>query len=72
MLMANVMSWKSLFCYNNIDKHMIGQQPVKWKYYSIMSNGAKDTFFEGYVSFSKNLQYQFTGISRGEHVIFFD
>ena len=71
-LKANVISWKSLFCYENIEKHLIGQQPVKCKDYSSLSNGAKDTFFEGYVSFRKKLQYKFTGISRGEHDIVFD
>ena len=71
-LKANVMSWKSLFCYDNIEKHLIGQYPVKWKHYSSLSNGAKDTFFEGYVSFRNNLQYKFTGVSRGEHGIVFN
>ena len=69
---ANVMSWKSVFHYENIKKHLIGQYPDKWKGYLSLSNDAKDIFFKGAVSFYNNLQSHFFGISQGKHAIIFD
>ena len=69
---ANVMSWKSPFRYDNIEKHLIGQHLEKWKEYSSLSNDVKDTFFEAAVSFRNTLQSYFAGSSRGERAIAFD
>ena len=68
----NMMSWKSPFCYDNTKKHLIGQHPDRWKDDLKLSNGAKDTLFEGAMPFRNRLQYNFTKSSWGERAIVFD
>ena len=56
---ANMMSWKSLFCYDNNKKHLIFHHPDKWKEYLSLSNDAEYMFFKGAVSFCNMLQSNF-------------
>ena len=71
-LTANAMSWMSPFLYENIKKYLLGKHQEKWKDYLRLSNDAKDTLFEGNLSFRNTLQYHFTGSPWGEHAIVLD
>ena len=67
---ANMMSWKIPFRFDNIENHLIGQKPEKWKEYLRLSNESNDTLFEGAVSFCNTKKYNDAGSSQESMPVF--